>query len=162
MAVECFCGCGRKVKFTRRALNGTGGLVQAQLDGWEAREPALTESGEWTPGLTVFLETGEGIADEMKDLTHGGPLRITTSQRDITAWLNESNALLKRVAEGDASAIAGLPEAWRRPSRSRSRRRRRSPSTPPRGKLGEPRSKRSAPATSPVRERRTRARSAAP
>lgn len=110
MAVECFCGCGRKVKFTRRALNGTGGLVQAQLDGWEAREPALTESGEWTPGLTVFLETGEGIADEMKELTHGGPLRITTSQRDITAWLNQSNAMLKRVAEGDTSAIAELPE----------------------------------------------------
>ena len=110
MAVECFCGCGRQVKFTRRALNGTGALVQGQLDQWEAAEPALTESGEWTPGLTAFLETGEGVAGEMKAMTHGGKLRITASQREITDWINRSSAMLKQLAEGDTSGIAALPE----------------------------------------------------
>lgn len=110
MAVECFCGCGRQVKFTRRALNGTGAMVQGQLDQWEAREPDLTASGEWTPGLTAFLETGEGVAGEMKEMTHGGKLRITASQREITDWINRSNAMLKQVAEGDTSGIAALPE----------------------------------------------------
>lgn len=110
MAVECFCGCGRQVKFTRRALNGTGAMVQGQLDQWETREPELTESGEWTPGLTAFLETGEGVAGEMKEMTHGGKLRITASQREITDWINRSNAMLKQVAERDTSGIAALPE----------------------------------------------------
>jgi hypothetical protein len=46
----------------------------------------------------------------MREMTHGGPLRVTSGQREITAWINRSSALLKEVEAGDTSGIAELPE----------------------------------------------------
>ena len=101
---ECFCGCGRKIRFTRRAMNSTGRLVEVQLGAWKRLRPALQPTPRWPEELRTFLDDGRTMSSEIAAIVHGGPLRLTFSQREITRWLKDSRRRLVEIeSEGPAA-----------------------------------------------------------
>jgi hypothetical protein len=105
---ECFCGCGAKVKLSRRALNGTGQLVRVQLEGLEQRRPAFEEAGVWEGRLEEYVHEGEAIEQDLQRIVHGGRLRLTYGQREIIEWLNRAKPLFAEEDPSAAVAAAGL------------------------------------------------------
>ena len=99
MAVECFCGCGQKVKFSRRAFNGTGRLVRARLNAFDEREETWQATGAWTDNLEEFLGAGEHIDLELQSIAHGGRAELTYSQKAITEWLRTADQILVETDE---------------------------------------------------------------
>lgn len=80
MMAECFCGCGQKVKFTRRAYNGTGRLIANEYERW--RE--LAAQGGADDDLVVgILDQGDEHFAAVQDVVHGGH-PAAADQRAIT------------------------------------------------------------------------------
>lgn len=86
---ECFCGCGRKVKFTRRAYNGTGRLVAAEYERWRAIGAEGVVDGDLV--LEMLDEGNEHFCD-VQEVVHGGH-PAAANQRAITKWLYKAAAV---------------------------------------------------------------------
>lgn len=83
---ECFCGCGRKVKFTRRAYNGTGRRIAAEYERWQ-RIGAAGQADDDLVG--EILEEGNEHFGDVQEVVHGGH-PAAANQRAITAWLRRA------------------------------------------------------------------------
>lgn len=112
MATTCYCGCGKKVGFARRAFNGTGALVRVQLDAWEEREGLLRTAGLWRPELDELVGVGKEMDADLLNIAHGGQVRLTYPQKEITKWLLKSRALLVELDSADETVAweEGGPE----------------------------------------------------
>ena len=106
MAAVCFCGCGKKVGLPRRAFNSTGNLVHVQLEAWEESREALEGVGLWRGELRAFVATGEQMEADLKGISHGGPIRLTHPQKEMTQWLLRSREMLIELDEGETAGIA--------------------------------------------------------
>jgi hypothetical protein len=105
MASTCFCGCGSKVKFSRRAFNGTGALVRRQLEAWNEKAEYMRETA-WPYEMAEFVRTGEEMDADLQRIAHGGPVFLTHPQRAITKWLAQSPVLLSKLDAAEALAFA--------------------------------------------------------
>jgi hypothetical protein len=115
MAAICFCGCGSKVKLSRRAFNGTGALVRVQLEAWDERQELYEALGLWRSELQEFVSTGEEMDYELQGIAHGGPVALTHPQKAITAWLLRSRSLLAELEAAEGMSAGAVDAAAEEP-----------------------------------------------
>jgi hypothetical protein len=84
--VDCFCGCGRPVSFTRRSANAMGPKVVRELEDWEAIQGA-TERSE---GVQSFVDEGKWLSGNLKALVHDEQVDSGFSSRKVAKWLRFS------------------------------------------------------------------------
>lgn len=118
---ECFCGCGRKVKFGRRGMNRNGAATKSLLaelcEVREAIEQAgpLGEGGDPTDVLRTYdemIEAGTEYETAWQAVMHGEvpnnpPSQTLAFKREWSTWGDEGRRM-NTVARG---MIAG----WRPP-----------------------------------------------
>jgi hypothetical protein len=69
---ECFCGCGRKVKFSRRAPNTSGGRVSEALGKLEAIRADPELRALLDDDFGDFIAEGEGWCEGLAAITLSG------------------------------------------------------------------------------------------
>jgi hypothetical protein len=103
---ECFCGCGRKVKFTDRGLNSQGRytveLVGKLTSARERLEKGpLVEGGDNTPViermLTPAIDQGDEFAELFQAAVHHeplpGPRQANQLRGEWRAWRKSNEPL---------------------------------------------------------------------
>ena len=108
----CFCGCGRKVKLSRRPMNTSGGRVSEALAALQDAVKDPMHSERMPPG---FIEEGEVWREELADIVHGDAHPAQFDVDGMRLWLRNAwdiggqiKALDDAVAEGeDPDAVMG-------------------------------------------------------
>lgn len=115
MAKRCFCGCGRKVRFSRRTSNWQG----EQLERLIAIFAGVLEQGddpEHATELTELVQRGGQLRDLARDFAHG---QIDIEQSDyrgrgewIDAALVHELRLARRVAEAGYAGLDAIEQTY--------------------------------------------------
>jgi hypothetical protein len=88
--VECFCGCGRPVSFTRRVANAAGPKVARELRDWEAIQAAIGSETEGSAGVDAFVEEGRRLYTNLRAVVHDELVEPGFSNRKVARWLRFS------------------------------------------------------------------------
>jgi hypothetical protein len=88
--VECFCGCGRPVSFTRRVANAAGPKVARELRDWEAIQAAIGSETEGSAGVDAFVDEGRRLYTNLRAVVHDEPVEPGFSNRKVARWLRFS------------------------------------------------------------------------
>jgi hypothetical protein len=88
--VECFCGCGRSIPFTRRRANAMGPKVARELEDWELMRSAVEHEAERNTGVETFVEEGRRLHANLRASVHGEPVDTDFSHRRVVKWLRFS------------------------------------------------------------------------
>jgi hypothetical protein len=94
---ECFCGCGRKVKFTRRNANSWGERVRDELVEWRELRAVLTEAGAGE--LLEFVDYGELAYAQLRASVHDERTQKVISRKQMLRWLDDSQRQMLTEAE---------------------------------------------------------------
>lgn len=94
---ECFCGCGRKVKFRRRNANAWGERVRDELVEWRDLRAVLAEAG--ASELLEFADYGELAYAQLSASVHGERMQKVVSRKQMLRWLDDSQRQMLREAE---------------------------------------------------------------
>lgn len=87
---ECFCGCGRRVRFGRGAPNKSGRTLSDELRFWQAAS-GVAEQVLGADALGEnFLTTGEGYRSQLAAIVHGERELRDLDQRALRRWLHDS------------------------------------------------------------------------
>ena len=105
MAPECFCGCGRRVRFSRRTQNSSGLKVQSELEWWEAYREAVDQTGAELPDTVLdFLSDGLWLHDNLAALVHDeDQIDAGFDTRKVTRWLKFSQTSRRKIRSDLAS-----------------------------------------------------------
>lgn len=119
MAKECFCGCGRKVKFTDRGLNAQGRHTLELVNNLSGArdhlaEGPLVEGGDNTgvidEMLTPCIERGQMFVDLYSRAVHHEPLpgarEANRLRGEWTAWRKNSESWWNLFGLPDDELIA--------------------------------------------------------
>ena len=88
--VECFCGCGRAIPFTRRRANAMGPKVARELEDWELMQSAVEHGAERHEGVESFVEEGRRLHANLRASVHGEPVDSDFTHRRVAKWLRFS------------------------------------------------------------------------
>jgi hypothetical protein len=97
MAKECFCGCGRKVRWGRKRISNALGAQfdkDLRLFRGAADDPAQAEHAA---ELADLVATGEPIRDALRDLVHGTITRDQFDRAAGRAWIKRASDMRGRV-----------------------------------------------------------------
>jgi hypothetical protein len=96
---ECFCGCGRKVKFGGRGMNRNGAATASLVRQLEETQSVLEDRGPLRPygdngpmlvGYEEKIEDGSKYALAWQDAVHNGadvpPSTALAFKREWSAW----------------------------------------------------------------------------
>lgn len=87
---ECFCGCGRRVRFGRGAPHKSGRTLSDELRFWQAAS-GVAEQVLGADALgESFLTTGEGYRSQLAAIVHGERELRDLDQRALRRWLHDS------------------------------------------------------------------------
>jgi len=89
---RCFCGCGRKIAFSRRPINTSGKRVSKELAAWELRNRIIREQAPETSrrNIETFIADGVGLRDSLVEIVHGEADPSTFDADTMRAWLQFS------------------------------------------------------------------------
>jgi hypothetical protein len=97
MAHECFCGCGRRLRFVHARQSKLGGRVLRRVDDLFGAYPQF--GGKAVGVVEEYLARGDALLLHWQALSHGDRL-ITGQDRSATAkWEEECDVLLKIVSK---------------------------------------------------------------
>ena len=96
MPRECFCGCGRQVRFARRRVSGFGSTVVARVDDLIAAREHLPD--DYDPLLAELVAIGQALARTWQAVAHG-TRQIRGADRILMEnWLEDSSRMLAFAA----------------------------------------------------------------
>ncbi len=114
MTHECFCGCGRSLRFQKARLSKLGRRVAKRVDALATARPRF--EGETTGVLDDYRWWGEALVKDWQQLAHGDRM-ITAHDRLATARFEEECDVLLRLVRhrpglvGPEATIADLDRA---------------------------------------------------
>jgi hypothetical protein len=94
----CFCGCGRRVRFTKKRLSRHGAQADATLAALRNISAKLVSSdADATAKLQRFIEHGEEIRNLYRDIIHGVAHAppVGSFQTQIFAWERDARGLVQ-------------------------------------------------------------------
>ncbi len=95
---ECFCGCGRRVKFSDRPVNTAGRTIETVLERLEVGQRNLPEqtgkplSGEMEGTFLEYTDEGKGLAQRCLATLHDGEAWGQAETRAVREWRKRANA----------------------------------------------------------------------
>src|SRR4051794_8431963 len=109
MAKYCFCGCGQKVPFSRRAMNTSGERVAAALASIDAHARPFLDSQGGSDNLEAFVKAGREFETELADIVHGDTHPSGFPVRDMRRWLRIAWQAETPARLGHAGIVASGP-----------------------------------------------------
>ena len=99
MATECFCGCGRPIRFSRRSQNASGKKVQGELEWWEAYRETVDQRGAELPHTVLdFMSDGLWLHHNLAALVHDDDqVDANFDNRKVTKWLRYSQSSRRKI-----------------------------------------------------------------
>jgi hypothetical protein len=92
VAQQCFCGCGRTVRFTKRRASSFGRSVAERVDELIAARTRLPE--DYVPILAEITKVGQELAREWQHIAHGDRLITGGDRLETDAFMQDSERLL--------------------------------------------------------------------
>jgi hypothetical protein len=86
--VECFCGCGRSVRFGRRSANAMGSMVALELERLEEMRAAVGPDARRTIGLSAVILEGRRIYVQLQARVHRGRGDPSFATPEVARWLH--------------------------------------------------------------------------
>jgi hypothetical protein len=92
MPKQCFCGCGRTVRFSKGRASKFGGDVAKRVDELSATKDQVIDTH--VPMLLELIKGGEKLIGDWKHVAHGDRLITGTDRLSTESYLDTSNKML--------------------------------------------------------------------
>jgi hypothetical protein len=120
MAHQCFCGCGRSLRFQKARLSKLGMRVATRVEALKAARPQF--DGNTVGVLDEFCWRGDVLVTDWQHLAHGERAIIAADRLATAEFEEECDVLLKLVRErpelvGQEANVADLRHAIEEGSR---------------------------------------------
>lgn len=101
---QCFCGCGHKVTFSRRAWNKRGAIINADL----SHIRFLLERGMQSPSAEAYLHDGDIFCAALADAVHTGLDPGPELERETRGFMRFGHTCFGERALGSRIRRAGF------------------------------------------------------
>src|SRR4051794_14183899 len=101
--MQCFCGCGRKVRFGKRSVNKRGSIINGDL----ADVRMLLSQGMQSPNAEEFVHDGEVLCEALASAVHAGEDPGPELERETRGFMAFSRSTFSTGAFGAALRRSG-------------------------------------------------------
>ncbi len=98
--MECFCGCGRKVRLRMRPINKRGSTIGSDV----ANVRMMLRHGMQSPSAEAYVRDGELLCQALADAVHAGVDPGAELERETSGFMRFGNANFSDAAIGASIA----------------------------------------------------------